>query len=99
MSGKIEEVTKSIQDMLVKDHGLKPDQVTKEKIIATDLRIDGDDAWEVLDKLSDQYSVNIEDVFEPHFWPEAGLIKIGKVRPISIEELASIVVSRMRGSS
>lgn len=87
-------VEQFLVNILVKEHGLSPKGIKMDSLIATDLGVDGDDAWELLNEIEGHYNVDLSDVFETCFWPEAGLFKSRRVKPISVSRLAKIVCER-----
>lgn len=84
-----------IEREITRTHGVRKEKYDVDAKIATDLGIDGDDALELLQAVERQYGVELSDIHNSGFWPEAGILFSKKVKPISSHELASIVCSRL----
>lgn len=89
-----QEIEKFILFVLENDHGISSTKISPNHLIATDLRLDGDDAWELLKRLELRFEIDLEDVFEARFWPESSLFKNSNVVPISVRELSKIIGER-----
>ncbi len=90
-----EKIEDFVIELLIREHGFKREKLKLDIPLASKLGVDGDDAWELLQVIGQRFGVNLEDVFDNHFWPEAGLFKSDSIVPITIAKLAQIIILKL----
>jgi len=94
---KSEDMLSEVIKIVSKESGVPIEKLNGTTLIEEDLRITGDDAWEVIEALEVKYHLDlIEFEFLKHFGPEVGWAtsKEYGYYPISIDHLVKVVENK-----